>query len=207
MLITSSNAGWVRLIPDTGSPTPVGSGLFGNNPNDVLVSESGIPAANATTHARIYVDLSGNHNTGLAIINVSGIGSNITIHAYQKDGVTAAGTSKPPSPLVGNGYTAGFADGFITGLPAGFTGVLDISSPVPFAALTLRPLDNEGGDFLMTTFPVTDANQAAPSPIIFPQVADGGEYVTEIILISAGQPASMDIGFYDENGTPTDFGN
>jgi hypothetical protein len=201
-----TKAGWVQLIPDTGTTTPVGSGVFGFNPNDVLVSESGIPAANATTHARVYVDLSGNHNTGLAIVNVSGISSNITINAYQKDGVTAAGTNKPPIPLPANGYTAGFVDGFVTGLPAGFTGVLDISSLAPFAALTLRSLDNERGDFLMTTFPVVDVNVVAPSPIVFPQVADGGGYVTEIILISGSQPASTTIRFYDENGVPTDFG-
>jgi photosystem II stability/assembly factor-like uncharacterized protein len=201
-----TKAGWVRLIPDAGTPTPVGSGVFGYNPNDVLVSESGIPAAAATTRARVYVDLSGNHNTGLAIANISNTGSNITINAFQNNGVTAAGTSKPPIPLSANGYTAGFADEFVTGLPADFTGVMDISSPVPFAALTLRSLDNERGDFLMATFPVADANQAAPSPLVFPHIADGGGYVTEIILISAGPSATTAVVFYDESGTPTDFG-
>jgi sugar lactone lactonase YvrE len=201
-----TKAGWLRLTPDAGTSTPVGSGVFGYNPNDVLVSEAGIPAASATTHARVYADLSKNHNTGLAIANISNTGSNITINAYQKDGVTAAGASKPAVPLPANGYTAGFANGFVTGLPAGFTGVLDISSPVPFAALTLRSLDNERGNFLMTTFPVADANRAAPSPIVFPQVADGGGYVTEFILISGGEGSSMALEYYDENGMPTDFG-
>jgi sugar lactone lactonase YvrE len=196
-----TKAGWVRLAPDAGTPTPIGSGVFGYNPNDVMVSESGIPAAAATTHARVYVDLSRNHNTGLAIANVSATGSNITINAYQKDGVTAAGTSKPPIPLPANGYTAGFADGLVTGLPAGFTGVLDIGSPVPFAALTLRSLDNERGDFLMTTFPVADVNQPAPSPIVFPHIVDGGGYVTQFILLSPGGGASTTIRFYAEDGT------
>jgi sugar lactone lactonase YvrE len=202
----NTRTGWVRVTPDAGTPTPVGSGIFGYNPENVLVSESGIPAAVATTHVRVYVDLSGNHNTGLAIANVSATGSNITINAYQKDGVTAAGTSKPQVPLAANGQTAAFADEFVTGLPAGFTGVLDLSSTVPFAALTLRSLDNERRDFLMTTFPVADANQPAPSPIAFPQIADGGGYVTEIILLSAGQAASTTTSFYGENGAPLVFG-
>jgi Leucine-rich repeat (LRR) protein len=201
-----TKAGWVRMTPDAFTPTPVASGLFGYNPNNVLVSESGIPAANAATHVRVYVDLSDNHNTGLAIANVSATGSNNTINAYEKDGVTAAGTSKPPVPLPASGYKAAFADEFVTGLPAGFTGVLDISSTVPFAALTLRSLNNERGDFLMTTFPVADANQPAPSPIVFPQIADGGGYATQIMLISAGQSASTTVSFYDENGAPVDFG-
>ncbi len=202
---TDVKTGWVRLMPDDGNPTPVAAGIFGFSKDMVLISESGVPSTVPTTHARVYVDLSGNHNTGLAIANVFPIGSNITINAYRKDGVTAAGTSKAPIPLPANGYTAGFADGFVTGLPAGFTGVLDISSPVPFAALTLRSLDNERGDFLMTTFPVADANQPAPSPVSFPQVVNGGGYVTEFILISTGEPAATTIGFYDENGVPVDL--
>jgi hypothetical protein len=203
---SSTRAGWVKVIPDMFSPTPVGSGVFSYNPGTIMISESGIPATNATTHARVYVDLSGNHNTGLAIANVDAAAANITIRAYQTDGTTSAGTSQGPLPLAAGGHDAKFADQFISGLPPGFTGVLDISSPVPFSALTLRSLDNERGDFLMTAFPIADANQPAPSPVLFPQIADGGGYITEIILISAGQSATTAVTFYDENGKPTDFG-
>jgi enterochelin esterase-like enzyme len=195
-----TNAGWVRLTPDAGTPTPVGSGVFGYNPDDVLVSESGIPATNATTHARVYVDLSENHNTGVALANVSDTGSNITINAYQMDGATPAGTSKPPVPLAANGYTAGFANGFVEDLPPGFTGVLDVSSSAPFAALTLRSLDNEQGDFLMTAFPVADAARQAPSPIVFPHIVDGGGYVSQFILLSPGGASDTTLMLYDESG-------
>jgi len=105
-------------------------------------------------------------------------------------GATRVGTSQGPLQLAANGHAAQFADQLISGLPAGFTGVLDISSLTPFAALTIRSLINEVGNFLMTTFPIADQNRTAPSPIVFPQVADGGGYVTEFILISAGQAAS-----------------
>jgi hypothetical protein len=57
----------------------------------------------------------------------------------------------------------------------------------------------------MTTFPVADADQTAPSPIVFPHVADGGGYVTEFMLISAGAAASTTPGFYDEAGATIDF--
>jgi hypothetical protein len=200
---SSVAAGWVRLIADSGTNTPVGSGVFGYNPGNVLVSESGIPSGTATMHARIYVDLSGNHNTGLAIANiVSSSGSSITINAYQIDGVTAAGNSMEPIPLAANGYKAAFADQFVTGLPEGFSGVLDIRSTAPFAALTLRSLVNERDEFLMTTFPVADANQPAPSPMIFPHIADGGGYTTEFILLSPGGAATTTLHLYDETGNP-----
>jgi hypothetical protein len=74
-----------------------------------------------------------------------------------------------------------------------FTGVLEISSIRPFAAVTLRSLNNGRGDFLMTTFPVADGARAAPSPIVFPQIADGGGYSTQFILLSATGAASFSI--------------
>lgn len=200
---TEVNTGWVRLTPDAGTSTPVGSGVFGSNPENMLVSESGIAAAGSTTHARIYVDLSGNHNTGLAVANLADTKSSVTMNAFQSDGVTGIGASQGPLSLDANGHAAAFANEFISGLPADFIGVLDISSSSPFTALTVRSLQNERGDFLMTTFPIAEVNKAAPAPIIFPQVADGGGYVTEFILLSAGGVAARTIlSFYDENGTP-----
>jgi sugar lactone lactonase YvrE len=190
------NTGWAQLTPDTGTSTPIGAGVFGYNPGTFLESESGIPATVSTTHARIYVDLSRGHDTGLAIANPTNTNSSITITAFQSDGVTGVGASQGPLPLSPNGYSAFFADRFITGLPAGFTGVLDITSATPFAALTVRSLTNERGDFLMATFPVADMTVAAPSPIVFPQIADGGGYVTQFILIGAGGASSVTLNYY-----------
>jgi sugar lactone lactonase YvrE len=206
-LPASASAGWVRIVPDVSSMTPIGSGVFSYNPSSVLVSESGIPSSVSTTHARVYVDLSEGHNAGLAIANISGTAASITIHSYQTDGAAGAGSSKGPLSLAAYGHDAKFADQLIEGLPAGYRGVLDISSTTPFAALTMRSLKNERDDFLMTTFPIADANQTAPSPIVIPHVADGGGYVTEFILISAGAAANTTPGFYNEAGAPTDFGN
>jgi hypothetical protein len=202
----SWNVGWIQLTPDSGSATPIGSGIYGYNPDNVLVSESGVPSAPASTHTRIYVDRSGNHDTGLAVANINNAAASITIKAFQADGMTSAGTSNGPLSLAANGHDAQFADQLIAGLPTGFTGILDISSTMPFAALTVRSLINENNDFLITTFPVADMNQSAPSPIVFPQIADGGGYVTQFILLSAGGASSATIGYYGNDGTPLAVG-
>ncbi len=47
---------------------------------------------------------------------------------------------------------------------------------MPFAALTMRSLNNERNDFLLTTFPTADVNWAAPAPIVFPQPVAGGGF-------------------------------
>jgi hypothetical protein len=198
--LKNAKAGWVRLTPDAGTATPIGSGVFGYNPADVLVTESGIPSTSPTTHAHIYVDLSGNHNTGLAIANIGDTEANITITAYKPDGLTAAGKSNGSLLLAAHEHDSKFADQFISGLPAGFTGVLDIRSATPFAAITVRSLYNENSDFLITTFPVADMTQVAPSPIVFPHIADGGGYATQFILIGTSGASNTTINYYDSEG-------
>jgi hypothetical protein len=90
----------------------------------------------------------------------------------------------------------------ISGLLSGFTGVLDLTSSSPFVPLTVRSLTNGRGDFLLTTFPAADLTQPAPTPIVFPQIADGGGYTTQFIFISADglMPLSVTVNFIDDNG-------
>ncbi len=198
----ATKAGWAELTPDVGTSTPVGAGVFSYNPGDFLVTESGIPAVVSTTHARVYVDLSAGHNTGLAIANPASTANAVTITAFQRDGATRIGTTRGPLQLPANGHSARFASELVAGLPTGFTGVLDIVSSAPFAALTMRSLNNERNDFLLATFPIADMTLAAPSPIVFPQIADGGGYTTQFILIGASGASSVTLSFYGEDGKP-----
>ena len=202
----ATKTGWAKLMPDSGAPTPVGSGVFSYSTQNILVTESGVPGTVTTTHARVYVDLSGGHNTGLAIAAPGNQGAAITLAAFQRDGVTAIGSSQGAVGLPANGHIARFATEFISGLPDGFSGVIDIRSVTPFAPLTMRSLNNQRNDFLLTTFPVADMNQAAPSPIMFPQIADGGGYATQFILLSTGTSTGMKLNFYDEHGMPLGVG-
>jgi hypothetical protein len=63
-------------------------------------------------------------------------------------------------------------------------------------------LVNERGDFLLTTFPIADQNKLTPAPIIFPQIADGGGFVTQFILLGIDAPSSTVLRFYADDGTP-----
>ena len=197
-------AGSVQVIPDSGTDTPVGAGVFGYTARGVLVTESGIPSATLSTHARVFVDKSNGHNTGLAIADTTGDSRLITVNAYQMDGRTPAGSGN--FTLRSNGHSAKFAEQIVSNLVAGFTGVLDISSTSPFAALTLRSLNNVRDDFLLTTFPVADMTRPAPSPLIFPQIADGGGYQTQFILLSPTGAANTTLSFFADDGSPLAVG-
>lgn len=203
----NANTGWIQVTPDPNSSSPAGAGVFSFSQGGTLVTESAMSAATPTTHARIYIDQSGNHGTGLAIASPGDSGTSVTLKAYGTDGSTPAGNSAGPLILKGNGHTARFVSQLISGLPPSFTGILDISLPSPFVALTVRSLTNSWGDFLMTTLPVVDVTQPPPTPVIFPQIADGGGYVTEFIVLSAGEPAIMTLKFYGEDGKSLAIGN
>ena len=197
----SPATGSVKLVPDPGMFAPVGAGVFSFARDGVRVSESGVPTARLTTHARIYIDQSQDHDTGLAIMS-PGNAATLSLKAFQADGITAAGSGPGTLNLGADGHSASFVGGLISGLPANFTGVLDISSSASFAALTLRSLNNSRGDFLVTTFPVADMTRPAPSPIVFPQIADGGGYDTQFILLGAAGASSTTLEFYDDAGLP-----
>ncbi|MBZ5536700.1 MAG: hypothetical protein LAO31_12160 [Acidobacteriia bacterium] len=200
-------AGSVQVVPDEGSSTPIGSGLFSLTQNGNLVTESGVPSAAPTTHARIYVDTSGGHGTGFAVAAPDTTGFHVTLKAYQLDGVNGAGAGPADLLLASLGHAAKFVGQLISGLPDGFTGVLDISAASPFVALTLRSFTNSRGDFLLTTFPIADMNKPAPAPLIFPQIVDGGGYQTQFILLnSSGAGSSTTLNFYGDNGTPLPVG-
>lgn len=200
-----TTVGSAQVVPDANTFTPTGAGVFSYSQGGVIVTESGIPSATLTSHALIYIDMSAGHNTGIALAATGASGPVLTLKAFQKDG-RAAGTSLGPVTLTANGHKAAFIDQFVSGLPAGFTGVPDISSSTPFAALTLRSLINARGDFLLTTLPIADANVDAPSSIIFSQIVDGGGYSTQFILLSPRGTSSPSLYFYDDTGAPLVLG-
>jgi Zn-dependent metalloprotease len=203
--LTTTQVGWVRVTPNSGSNAPVGAGVFSYSPAGILITESGVPSAVPTTEAHIYVDKSNGHDTGIALVNPGNTASGVTVSAYQTDGVTAAGTSQTVNVAAG-GHKAAFAGELVTGLSSGFKGVAKITSSSPFVALTLRSLTNSRGDVLLTTFPVADPSQTAPSPIVFPQIADGSGFTTQFIFISATGAASVSVTFNGDDGSPLSIG-
>jgi Leucine-rich repeat (LRR) protein len=201
------SVGWMELTPGDRTAVPVGAGIFQYSQSGILLAESGIPSVTPTKHARIFVDLSAGHDVGLALGNPGNAPINIWFAAFEMDGTSQIGTSNGGGDWLNTkGHSAYFVDQRVSCLPADFRGVLDIASDSPFAALTLRSLVNERSEFLLTTFPVADLSKPAPFPIIFPQIADGGGYRTEFILISTGPSGSATVGFFGDGGTEIAIG-
>jgi hypothetical protein len=202
---SSVRAGWVKVTPDSGSNAPVGGGVLSYSPAGILVTESGIPSPVPTTRARVYVDMSGSHDTGLAISNPAGTPITVTIETFDADGRNA-GSGPATVNLAANGHVGAFVRELVSGLPRGFTGVANLTSSSPFVPSTLRALTNGRGDYLVTMFPAADLTKLAPTPIVFPQIADGGGYKTQFIFISSDGDASVSVSFTDDNGAVLSLG-
>jgi hypothetical protein len=201
------NVGWAQLLPDTGAFAPAGSAFLGSIQRGVNVAEAGFPAVDSTTHARLYVDLSGGHSTGIAVNNPSRSPIHINAAAYQTDGAILAGNGPGSIDLSAKEHDARFVNQLITGLPSGFVGVLDLSSTSPFAAMTIRSLTNSANDFIFTAFPVADFNLYPPAALAFPQVADGGGYQTQVILLNTGGTnSSITVRYLNDDGQPLAIG-
>jgi len=198
--------GWAELIPDGGTIAPVAAGVLQFSRDGILVTETGIPSVAPTTHARMFLDTSGGHNTGVAIGNPGNAPLNLSLQVFQMDGTTQAGAANGPITLDPYGHAALFVGQLISGLPSGFRGVLDVTGESPFAATTYRSLVNERGEILLTALPVADLNQPPPSPILFPHIADGDGFSTQFILLNGLNPSSTTLSFYSETGVPLAVG-
>src|SRR5262249_3132923 len=94
-------------------------------------------------------------------------------------------------------------------LPASFPtatqyGSLEVASNQPVSVLALRLTANQRGDVLLTSTPIADLSQAAgSSSAYFPQIADGGGYMTSITLLNTSNAAQAGtISLFDDSGAP-----
>jgi len=64
------------------------------------------------------------------------------------------------------------------------SGTFTFSSDIPLGVVALRGLSNERGDFLITTLPAVDLSSTSVDAFAFADFADGGGWLTQIILVN-----------------------
>jgi hypothetical protein len=132
----------------------------------------------------------------------------VTLELRKLDGSPTGLTSTLTLPA--NGQTAVFLNqlqGFGS-LPTEFQGVLRVSSSTPISVAGLRGRYNERNDFLITTTPPLDeSTPPSTAPLYFPQIADGGGFTTQLILLNGdlGQLASGTIQLFSQIGGALDL--
>jgi len=184
--------GYATIVPNAGSTTPTGVAIFGYSvtatvvtefgprTTHVLVTEAGVPSSPLIRSGRIYAEVSGPVNTGLAIANPNSQPATISFSFTDSSGADF-GTGVATIPA--NGQIAHFLD------EAPFNGVRDIhgtfsfSSTAPVSVIALRGLTNERQEFLISTLPVADTSApTGTSNVVLPHFADGAGWTTQVIL-------------------------
>jgi hypothetical protein len=173
--------GYARIQPGGGSTTPSGVAIFGFRQGGVVVSEAGVPASPLIQTGRIYAEVGGPVNTGLAIANPNDTAAEITFFFTDSSG-TDFGSGN--LTLGSNAQTAKFLDQDPFNSGASVEGSFTFTSSLPVSVAALRGFTNEGDEFLMTTLPVASLTPAVVDTIYFPHFADGGGWTTQVILVN-----------------------
>jgi len=217
--ITGGNVGPLRtgfarvLKSDPFTVTPDGFAILQFRPNNVLVSETTVPASHASLFDDLYVEVDGAVNTGVVIANPNPLPATISFD------IRNAGPGSPV--LVGGNFTippnsqvARFINEPPFNSPVPHVGFLSIISSVPVAAIALRGFRNERSEFIMTTLlqgrPVqgvfTNVRVMQRTVVGYiPVFADGGGWTTQVVMAN---PTHADLAggeaeFIDPNGGAT----
>ncbi|MGI8785708.1 MAG: IPT/TIG domain-containing protein [Acidobacteriota bacterium] len=151
----------------------------------VLVWEAGVAAVEPIRAGRVFVDQqSGQRRTAVALVNPST--QPVTATLILRDATGLEVQRKSNEIFGAREHRARFVSELFT-LPDTFTGSLTFetaSSDQKLAAITLREIVSTGGT-LYSTLPVVDLG-ATPNnlPIVFPHIAIGEGYVTQLVLIN-----------------------
>jgi len=194
-----SSVGYARLQPSSGT-TPSGYLTFQFRQNDILVGQASVPAAVATQSGRIYAEVGGAVNTGVAIANPNGAAAAISFYLTDTAGTQLArgNFTIPPNGQISR---------FLTEAPfnAGpFQGTLTFTSTVPVGVIALRGYTNERSEFLITTLPVSSLSASGSGSAYMPHFADGGGWTTQVILVNpTDQPISGTVQFFSQGDAST----
>src|SRR5437773_39819 len=115
------------------------------------------------------------------------------------------------TPIAAKGQIAKFLNEapFNTFTGSTFQGTFSFTSSVPVGVVALRSYVNQKGDFLMSTLPVIDTSVAAGTgTVVLPHFADGGGWITQILLVNPGDAAMTgSIQFTNDNGAAVTVGS
>lgn len=197
----AQTAGYARVQPNSANTTPSGVAIFGFRQGGVLVTEAGVPASPLIQSGRIYAEVNGPVNTGIAIANPNSQPATISFYFTDSNGVDFGAGTKI---LAANSQFAGYLNEppFNGGISV--SGTLSFNSSLPVSVIAIRGFTNERFEFLITTLPVIDSTSVSFSSATIPHFADGGGWTTQLVLVNPGDtPISGNVQFVSPGSSST----
>ena len=173
--------GYGRIQAEANSFAPAGMAVFSFAPNGIVITEASVPAVVPTISGRIYAEVEGGVNTGIAIANPSDRAATVSFFFTDSNG-TNFGDGQ--ISIAANGQVARFLDESPYDVEAGRATSFTFIASVPVAVIALRGFTNERSEFLITTLPVSPLAGQAGGELVIPHFADGGGWATDVVLVN-----------------------
>jgi hypothetical protein len=149
---------------------------------ETVVSETSLAASAPIRAGRLYVNVDGKVNTGIAFVNNENVAAVISFYFTDAKGVDFGHGS---FTLEGKHSISPFLNQAPFNLRTSMQGTLTFNSSLPVTVTGIRGLTNESGELLMTTQPVSSLDApTARTSIIFPYFSDGGGWSTQLVLVN-----------------------
>jgi len=150
----------------------------------VLVTEATVPASAAIQSGRIYAEVNGPVNTGVAFANPNS--QDAVISFYFTD-ATGTDSGHGLFTLAANRQMAAFLSEAPFNGRAPMQGTFSFSSSMSVGVIAVRGFTNERSEFLITTLPVAAIGNGSTSVTVLPHFADGGGWTTQVILTNQSE--------------------
>ena len=207
--------GWAVVTPLAVTTSGASSGLvvfatFGKKHGDEMLQASVLPAS-LTTNAMMFVSADGklSRNVGVGIINPNGAAANSTMTLRDQNG-HVLGTPKNFT-LSARSQTAQFITSLFSDrpeIPKDFDGTLKVTSDLPVSIIGLRFRGENFSSIPVTNLATTNAvpevraGIGGSGSIIVPEVAAGGGWASELILVNTGTDLlTVRVDFFKQDGT------
>jgi glutamine amidotransferase PdxT len=160
----------------------------------VLVSEAALPASAPVSSGRIFAEVNGPTNTGVAFSNPNAQSAVISFYFTDSNGNNYGNGSFTLGP---NSQESSFLNEPPFNGPWLMLGTFTFNSSLPVGVIAVHSFTNERGEFLMTALPVSDITATSSNAIVLPHFVDGGGWTTQVVLTnSSDSPISGIVQFY-----------
>ena len=183
---STMNAGFARVVNASGT-TNAGLAFISYRQGNSLVNEFGFAASAPIRSGTTYVEVGGQLNMALALVNTNSQAATVSFFFTGDDGSSFGQASLT---IAGNSQVAGFLDQapFFTPNPFSTRPIsaartLTFSSSIPVSVMAARTRLNERGEFMLTALPVAGAT-GPTSALSVPLVGDGAGVTTDLLLVN-----------------------
>jgi hypothetical protein len=160
---------------------PAGMAIYSLRQNGNLISEASVQAAPLISSGRVYAEISGPVNTGIAIANPNS--QAVTISFYFTDGL-GNNFGQGSTNIEGNHQISMFLNESPFNVSGDVHGTFTFSSSALVSVIAIRGFKNERGEFLMTTLPVSPIGNLYAETVTIPHFAIGGGWRTSVVLVN-----------------------